>query len=122
MVHLLLVSLIWAFSFGLIKTRLAGIDPVLASRSASPLALPAAAPPDAPLAQVQRVYNAAHEPTVAAIREFARVRGADKSPFGWRKYVVSQQQYLRFCCHATISELVQNGVCRAPKVNEVDDG
>lgn len=31
MIHLLLASLLWAFSFGLIKGRLAGLDPVLIS-------------------------------------------------------------------------------------------
>jgi drug/metabolite transporter (DMT)-like permease len=31
MIHLLFVSLLWAFSFGLIKGRLAGVDPDLAS-------------------------------------------------------------------------------------------
>ena len=31
MIHLLLASLLWAFSFGLIKGRLAGLDPVIVS-------------------------------------------------------------------------------------------
>ena len=39
-------------------------------------------------------------------------RQADENAYGWRKYLVSQQSYLRFCCHATIKELVQRGVNR----------
>ena len=47
MIHLLAASLLWAFSFGLIKGQLAGLDPVagscgrllLASAAFSPLGL-----------------------------------------------------------------------------------
>jgi len=31
------------------------------------------------------------------------------SPYGWRKYVVSQRHYLRFCCDATIRRMVLDG-------------
>lgn len=58
-------------------------------------------------AQVQRVYNAAHQPIVKAVREFADLRNAEGSPFGWRKYLVSQQRYLRFCCYSTVRELMR---------------
>ncbi len=59
------------------------------------------------LAETQRVFDASHDSVVAEIREFASHRDADASPYGWRKYVVSQQAFIRFCCHATISELLQ---------------
>lgn len=59
------------------------------------------------LAETQRVFDASHDSVVAEIREFASLRDADASPYGWRKYVVSQQAFIRFCCHATISELLQ---------------
>jgi hypothetical protein len=58
-------------------------------------------------AQVQRVYNAAHQPTVKAVREFADLRNAAGGPFGWRRYLVSQQLYLRFCCYSTVRELMR---------------
>ena len=59
------------------------------------------------LAQTQRVFDASHEAVVREIRDFASRRGADASPYGWRRYVVSQQAFIRFCCHATIAELLR---------------
>ena len=57
------------------------------------------------LVQTQRVFDATHEDVVAEIQAFAAGRDADGSPFGWRRYVVSQQEFIRFCCHATIRRL-----------------
>ncbi len=89
------------------------VDPVLASRSASPLVYSEEYSPDAPIAQASRVFNAANVAVVEELKEFAAARGADNGAFGWRKYVVSQQHYLRFCCHATITEIVKSGTARA---------
>jgi hypothetical protein len=89
-----------------------GLDPVRVSRSASALSQRPVVPLTAPLAQAARVYNGSHQPTVKAVKVFAEARSADGSAYGWRKYLVSQQHYLRFCCHATIKELVQHGVRR----------
>ncbi|MDO8629400.1 MAG: hypothetical protein Q7R41_02810 [Phycisphaerales bacterium] len=58
------------------------------------------------LAESQRVFNAAHADVVDDIRSFARQRDADESPYGWRRYVVSQQYYIRYCCSATIRALL----------------
>jgi hypothetical protein len=92
--------------------RIAGFDPVLVSRSATTPAMRSVEAADEPLAQATRVYNASHEPTIDEVKAFARLRLADASPLGWRKYTASQQLYLRFCCHATIKELVRCGVNR----------
>jgi hypothetical protein len=97
--------------------RTTGIDPVLVSRGATTTAMGRMASADKPLAQSARVYNAAHEPTVEEVKAFARIRVADDSPWGWRKYTASQQLYLRFCCHATIKELVRSGVDRRIATN-----
>jgi hypothetical protein len=94
-----------------------GVDPVRVSRSAAPLSERPVASSNEPLAQTTRVFNAAHEPTAVEVKAFAKLRDADESPFGWRKYMVSQQHYLRFCCQATIKELVQNGVSRRVATN-----
>ena len=59
------------------------------------------------LAQTQRVFDASHDAVVSEIRKFASLREGDASPYGWRKYMVSQQAFIRFCCHATISALLQ---------------
>lgn len=58
------------------------------------------------LAQSQRVFNASHQSVVADIRRFAQLRGGDGSPYGWRKFTVSQQHFIRYCCHASIRALL----------------
>jgi hypothetical protein len=88
--------------------RGAELDPVAVSRQASPFEMEG--PADSPLrprAQSQRVFNASHDWVAEAVRKYARDRDADQSPLGWRKYVKSQQLFLRFCCWATVHDLMQ---------------
>ena len=59
------------------------------------------------LGQAQGVFDASHESVAADIRVFAQRRGAEASPYGWRKYVVSQQHFIRYCCSAVIRMLLQ---------------
>ncbi len=47
--------------------------------------------------QIERIFNAAHEDTRAEVRRYARKRDGDASPYGWRKYVQSQELYVRYC-------------------------
>jgi len=61
------------------------------------------------LAESQRVYDASHERIVREIRLFARLRNADESPYGWRRYVVDQQGFMRFCSFATVYDLLGGG-------------
>ncbi len=82
------------------------LDPVAMSRQASLASSGAPASGRQLLAQTQRVYDASHAVIVEEVRRFAKGRGADNSPYGWRKYVVSQQHFIRFCCHATIKALL----------------
>ncbi len=82
------------------------LDPVALSRQASLATFNSARSPRRLLAQSERIFDASHESVAASIREFARRRGADESPYGWRKYVVSQQHFIRFCCFATIRSLL----------------
>jgi hypothetical protein len=58
------------------------------------------------VAETQRVFDAAHDAVVAEIRAFASGRDAENSPYGWRRYVVDQQGFIRFCCNATIKALL----------------
>ena len=58
------------------------------------------------LAENQRVYDASHDSVVAEVRGFAAKRKGKASPYGWRRYLVSQREYIRFCCHATIRALL----------------
>lgn len=85
------------------------VDPVALTRSTG--SAPGGLPPRRRglLSQHQRVYDASHDAVVQAIRRYARRRDADESPFGWRKYIVSQQDYFRFCAHETIRNLLQDG-------------
>jgi len=84
------------------------LDPVALSRKANLAAAPAPRSGQRLLAQTQRVFNASHGAVVADIRAFAALRDGDRSPYGWRKYVVSQQRYIRFCCYATIRTLLND--------------
>ncbi|MEK6799572.1 MAG: hypothetical protein AABZ12_11445 [Planctomycetota bacterium] len=69
-----------------------------------------ARPPEQPgvhvLSETQRVFDAAHDSVVADIKTYASRRDADTSPYGWRRYVVSQQDFIRFCCSQTIDVLL----------------
>lgn len=58
------------------------------------------------LAQTQRVFSGANVDVVQEIKGYAALRDADESPFGWRRYVVSQQHFQRYCCYATIRSLL----------------
>jgi hypothetical protein len=60
-----------------------------------------------PKAQVQRVFNAAHASVQKQVEEYAEHREAYKTPMGWKRYLASQSEYLRFCCYSVARELVQ---------------
>lgn len=83
------------------------LDPVLTSRMARPA--PVAEEPSVirPWAQIQRTFNAEHEAVQEAVEEYAEARDANETPFGWRKYLASQEYYLRYCCYTVARELVQ---------------
>ncbi len=83
------------------------LDPVAASRRASPFPVEEAeGSPLKPRAQVQRVYNAAHNIVADAVRRYAEDRGADDGALGWRKYLKSQRHFLRFCCWSAVNEMM----------------
>jgi hypothetical protein len=84
----------------------ARVDPVQLSRQASLVAENVSLAPPELLAQTQGVFDAAHGATEARLRRFAVNRGADASPYGWRRYMVSQQEFTRFCCVATLEALL----------------
>ncbi len=65
------------------------------------------APDAAPRWQIPRVYNAADEAVREDIRAYARERDGEESPFGWRKYTVSQEKYVRYCGWATIRTMLR---------------
>jgi len=81
-------------------------DPVALSRRASLAGAPNGVTRRGLLAQTQNVFDASHARTVDDIKAFAAVRLGGQSPYGWRKFVVSQQNFIRFCCYSTISQLL----------------
>lgn len=83
------------------------VDPVAASRMARPVSMPAESRGRRPWAQVQRTFNAEHEAIQDEVKEYAECRDAKRTPFGWRKYLASQEYYLRYCCFSVARELVQ---------------
>jgi len=88
-----------------VGATLGGMDPVTLSRqptdgvSVSPAATPGL------LGETQRFFDASHESVIDGIQRFAKKRGANGSPYGWRLYVVSQQHFIRYCCHSAIRSL-----------------
>jgi hypothetical protein len=59
-----------------------------------------------PRFQVQRVFNAADDQVLEQVRAFAGTREGHDSPHGWRKYLRSQELYVRFSCSATIRTIL----------------
>ncbi len=97
-----------------------GLDPIALSRSSRVTAQTRRGASKRVLAQTQRVFDATHDGVVEDIKRFASQRDADDSPYGWKKYVVSQQAYVRYCCYATIRDLL-NGWQQADLANGVRD-
>lgn len=64
-----------------------------------------------PWAEVQRTFNGLHEDVQKELREYADDRHEQDSPYGWRKFLASQEWYLRFCCFQVGGELVQQPPC-----------
>jgi len=89
--------------------RAAGLDPVSASRGASNPVRPeaVAAVDSGPQWQIQRVYNAAHDSILEEVRSFAERREGHASPYAWRKYVKSQELYVRYCCWSAIRTMLR---------------
>ena len=83
-----------------------GLDPTALSRRATLAGSLVGGGSDELLLQTQRVYNASHGSVVDDIKIFAALRDGSNSPFGWRKFVVSQQHFIRYCCYATIRNLL----------------
>lgn len=82
-------------------------DPVQASRQAAPATSAAA---DRPRVEVQRLFHGRSADIRDEIQAYARKRCADESPYGWRRYLVSQEDFLRFCCHSVLQDLIRQEV------------
>jgi hypothetical protein len=81
-------------------------DPVAASRQVSEVAPAAATADTAPILQVQRVYNAAHDDVLKEVRSYAARRDGHGSPYSWRMYVKSQKLFIRYSSWASIRSIL----------------
>jgi hypothetical protein len=82
------------------------LDPVAASRMARPFPVAREFGGIHPQAEVQRVFNGSHESVQRDIQRYAHSRTEEKSPFGWRRFLVSQEGYFRYCCFTVARELM----------------
>jgi len=83
------------------------LDPVATSRMARPFPVVSRREALRPWAQSQRTFHAEHENVRCDVRRYAETRSADRSPYGWEKYLASQMWYLRFCCNAVVRDLMR---------------
>jgi len=84
-----------------------GFDAMTASRAvAEPEVTLSVAAPPAPRWQIQRVFDASQESLLADLREYAEQRDGQRSPYGWRKYLKSQELYVRYCGWALIRTML----------------
>ncbi len=82
------------------------VDPVALSKETGLASSSAGQGPRKLLAESQRVFDASHDSIIEEVKEFAAHRRGRASPYGWRRFLVSQQDYIRFCCNATINVLL----------------
>lgn len=59
-----------------------------------------------PQTQLQRVFDAAHEEVRDEVKSFARRRDGHLSPYGWQRYIKSQELYVRYCCWSLIRSIL----------------
>ncbi|MBK8915304.1 MAG: hypothetical protein IPM64_12030 [Phycisphaerales bacterium] len=65
------------------------------------------APDPGAVRQVQRVFQAAERRTEREVREYARCRDRSDSPYAWRRYVKSQELFVRYCGWSLIRTMLQ---------------
>ena len=102
--------------YGIGPEQAGGFDPVAASRQASPFE--AGAYLELPRAEYHRVFNSSDEAVQREIRRFALRRNAEDSPYGWRKFMASQENFWRFCCAVTTRELIRQEVTQVVALRE----
>jgi hypothetical protein len=61
---------------------------------------------DSPLAQTQRIFDTTDVTVLADVKEFAKSRSVPGSALGWRRFLVNQQDFIKYCCNATVRSLV----------------
>ena len=101
------LQLIWVRA----DSTIGGLDPIAAGRQA------AGAPPSAAAyarrgSQVQAVLDAAGNDVTQRVQAYAAAHEGTDSPYGWRRYLVDSDAYLRFVCHEMIVRLLDSELRR----------
>ncbi len=65
-----------------------------------------------PASQVQAMLDSTNNDVVMRVREFAKLREGQDSPYGWRRYLVDSDAYMRFVCHELIVSLMDEELRR----------
>jgi hypothetical protein len=64
--------------------------------------------------QIERVFNSADSEVVEDVRRFAARRDAEAGPYGWRRYLKSQELYVRYCWSALIEPMQRQNAGSRP--------
>ncbi len=83
------------------------VDPVAASRMARPFPVMDDRASYRPWSQSQRTFDSRQDVVRDALEDYAESRSAGGGPYGWKKYLASQEWYLRFCCHTVCRDLLE---------------
>ncbi|HSW47226.1 MAG TPA: hypothetical protein VLM89_16810 [Phycisphaerae bacterium] len=89
------------------ETEERSFDPVATSQAARPFPVTGDRQSSRPWAQSQRTFNARHDVVQEAVKAYAESRNATDGPYGWKRYVASQEWYLRFCSHTVCRDLLE---------------
>ena len=88
------------------RSSASSLDLVATSRMARPFPVTGGTRRHGPSAQTQRTFNASYEDVQCEVRRYAKTRTAGDSPYGWRRHLVSQEWFVRFCCHTIVRDLM----------------
>jgi hypothetical protein len=83
------------------------LDPVLASREPTGGQHALSIDDRGPVFQVQQVFNAAANDVQRDVQAYAARRAGAQSPYGWRLYVESQKQFVRYCAWSAFRTMLQ---------------
>ncbi|MFW6155612.1 MAG: hypothetical protein ACOC95_10395 [Planctomycetota bacterium] len=101
------LQLVWVRA----DSTIGGLDPVAAGREAA--GAPATASGYARRgSQVQAVLDATGNDVVRRVRAYAAAHEGTDSAYGWRRYLVDSDAYLRFVCHEMIVRLLNRELRR----------
>lgn len=92
--------------YGLEAAPRSYVDPVMASRAESAQGNGIWSDGGPPTLQVQRTFDASTDWVRKELKQYARLRDGNETPFGWRRAMKSQEHFVRYCSWSTIRTMV----------------